>query len=139
MPDARLRQCQSPTAGRHLAGRVGNQAYWRGSTSWLSETVLEAVRSADVILAVGTRLGQSTTFFDNRLIPADAQIVQIDIDPKDIGRNFPLSVGIEGDAKAVLEALLTAVGHDGDPARLEWRRKVEEWVAARKRRLEAES
>ena len=100
---------------------------------------IEAVRSADVILAVGTRLGQSTTFFDNRYIPADARIVQIDIDPKEIGRNYPLSVGIAGDAKAVLQALLTAARHGDHPTRQEWRGKVEGWVATRRRRLEAES
>ena len=47
---------------------------------------IEAVREADVILAVGTRLGQSTTFYDNRFIPADARIIQIEIDP---GGNWP--------------------------------------------------
>ena len=38
---------------------------------------IEAVRQADTILAVGTRLSQSTTFYDNRFIPEDAKIVQI--------------------------------------------------------------
>ena len=38
----------------------------------------ESIRQADVILAVGTRLGQSTTFFDHRFIPAGALIVQIE-------------------------------------------------------------
>ena len=69
----------------------------------------EATRRADVILAVGTRLGQSTTFYDNRFIPADARVVQIEIDPQEIGRNYPVAVGIEGDARAVMEGLLECV------------------------------
>lgn len=99
---------------------------------------IEAVRGADVILAVGTRLGQSSTFFDNRYIPADARIIQIDVDPKEIGRNYPLSVGIEGDAKAVLEALFATGRIEGSFGRGEWRQRVDEWISARKRRLDAE-
>ncbi|MCH8017237.1 MAG: BON domain-containing protein, partial [Acidobacteria bacterium] len=55
---------------------------------------IEAMRQADTILAVGTRLSQSTTFYDNRFIPADAKIIQIEIDPQEIGRNYPVTVGI---------------------------------------------
>ena len=75
---------------------------------------IEAVRQADTILAVGTRLSQSTTFYDNRFIPADAKIVQIEIDPQEIGRNYPITVGIEGDAKAVMDGLLEKV-REGEP------------------------
>ena len=41
-------------------------------------------------------VGQSTTFYDHRYIPADARIVQIEIDPEELGRNYPVEVGIEG-------------------------------------------
>jgi thiamine pyrophosphate-dependent acetolactate synthase large subunit-like protein len=119
-----------PTKYHQFLGHLGRLGSVEG---------IEAVRSADVILAVGTRLGQSSTFFDNRYIPADARIVQIDIDPKEIGRNYPLSVGIEGDAKAVMHELLAAVSRDGDHRRQGWRRKVEEWVVAREGRLDSEN
>ena len=75
---------------------------------------IEAVRQADTILAVGTRLSQSTTFYDNRFIPAAAKIVQIEIAPQEIGRNYPITVGIEGDAKAVMDGLLEKV-REGEP------------------------
>jgi thiamine pyrophosphate-dependent acetolactate synthase large subunit-like protein len=100
---------------------------------------IDAVRNADVILAVGTRLGQSSTFFDNRYIPTDARIIQIDVDPNEIGRHFPLAVGIEGDAKAVMEALLAEVGQDGETVRPKWRERIERWTAARKARLADEA
>ena len=99
---------------------------------------IDAVRSADVILAIGTRLGQSSTFFDNRYIQADARIVQIDVDPREIGRNYPLAVGIEGDAKAVAEALLPVIVGSREPARQEWRARVARWFAARAERLAGE-
>lgn len=99
---------------------------------------IEAVRRADVILAVGTRLGQSTTFFDNRYIPATAKIIQVDIDAQTIGRHYPLAVGIPGDAQAVLEDLLTRLDRD-DGDREPWRRQIAAWHQARANRLEAES
>lgn len=99
---------------------------------------IEAVRQADLILAVGTRLGQSTTFYDNRFIPADAQIVQIEIDPEEIGRNYPVALGIEGDAKAVMQGLLEKV-REGEPRPNQtWVEDINDWFARRRERLENE-
>ena len=103
-----------------------------------SEEGAEAVRRSDLVLAVGTRLGQSTTFFDNRFIPADARIVQIEIDPQEIGRNYPVELGIEGDAKAVMEGLLRQVRDVEPRTNPEWRQDVADWNARRKERLEDE-
>ena len=83
-----------PNDHPHFLGHLGRLGSVEG---------IEAVRQADLVLAVGTRLGQSTTFYDHRFIPADAQIIQIEIDPQEIGRNYPLAVGIEGDARAVTQ------------------------------------
>lgn len=71
-----------------------------------SAEAAEAVRAADVILAVGTRLAHFTTFFDHRFIPQQAKIIQIEVDEKELGRHYPLDVGILGDAKAVLGGIL---------------------------------
>ena len=76
-----------------------------------SAEAAEAVRSADVILAVGTRLAHFTTFFDHRFIPPQAKIIQIEVDEKELGRHYPLEVGILGDAKAVLGGILSQLGH----------------------------
>jgi thiamine pyrophosphate-dependent acetolactate synthase large subunit-like protein len=99
---------------------------------------IEAVRRADVILAAGTRLGQSTTFYDHRYIPADARIIQIEIDPKEIGRNYPVEVGIEGDVKAVLEDLIERVREVEPRPNQEWVSEIQDWAARRKERLEDE-
>ena len=99
---------------------------------------IEAVRQADLIVAVGTRLSQSTTFYDNRFIPADAQIVQIEIDPEEIGRNYPVALGIEGDAKAVMQGLLEKV-REGEPRPNQtWVEDINDWFARRRERLEEE-
>ena len=99
---------------------------------------IEAVRQADTILAVGTRLGQSTTFFDNRFIPSDVNIIQIEIDPEEIGRNYPITVGIEGDAKAVMEGLLERMREREPRPNEQWVSEIGNWVARRAERLEEE-
>ncbi len=68
-----------------------------------------AVREADLILAAGTRLAHFTTFYNNETIPAGVPILQIEIDPKEIGRNYPVEVGLMGDARETLRALIACL------------------------------
>ena len=118
-----------PNDHPHFLGHLGRLGAEEGA---------EAIRQADVILAVGSRLGQSTTFFDNRFITPDANIIQIEIDPEELGRNYPVSVGIEGDAKAVMQGLLELV-QDAEPRpNAQWTGEIADWFARRKRRLEDE-
>ena len=118
-----------PSDHPHFLGHLGRLG---------SEEGIEAIRQADVILAAGTRLGQSTTFYDNRFIPADARIVQIEIDPQEIGRNYPVAVGIEGDARAVLQDLLEQVREREPRPNARWVAEIHEWAARRHNRMEAE-
>ena len=66
----------------------------------------DAAQRADVLLALGTRLGHFTTFYNYNYIPQGARIIQVDIDPKEIGRHYPVTAGICGDARAVAQTLL---------------------------------
>ncbi|MQF68729.1 thiamine pyrophosphate-binding protein [SAR202 cluster bacterium AD-804-J14_MRT_500m] len=75
----------------------------------------EVVQNSDVILAIGTRLSHFTTFYDNRYIPSNAKIIQIEIDQKELGRNFPVEVGILGDARIVTMSLTEAISRTGKP------------------------
>jgi acetolactate synthase I/II/III large subunit len=75
---------------------------------------------ADVALAVGFRFSQLSTV--NYTLPIPDRLVQIDIDPEEIGANYPVTVGIPGDAKAVLRELcqsLEAAGIKGG-SRTSW-------------------
>jgi thiamine pyrophosphate-dependent acetolactate synthase large subunit-like protein len=67
-------------------------------------------READVILALGTRLGFNTTFYTYDHLNRDARIVQVEIEPTALGRFFPVEVGIHGDAGAVARALAAELG-----------------------------
>jgi acetolactate synthase-1/2/3 large subunit len=79
-----------------LAGATG---YWGTPIS------NEMCRNADVILAVGTRFGETDSSswkpeFTFAIPPT--RLIHIDIDPAEIGRNFPADVGVVADAKQAL-------------------------------------
>ena len=63
------------------------------------------VKEADVILALGTRLGFNSTFFSYENINEQASIIQVDIEPTALGRYFPISIGICADAKTIAKEL----------------------------------
>ncbi len=67
------------------------------------------VNEADVILALGTRLGFNSTFYSYDNINRDAAIIQVEIEPTEIGRHFPVSMGIWADAPTVADQLAEAV------------------------------
>jgi acetolactate synthase-1/2/3 large subunit len=64
----------------------------------------EALETADVILAIGVRFGPLTTSWWTRQI--NGQVVHVDIDPTEIGKHTPAAIGIVGDARRVVEALV---------------------------------
>jgi len=78
----------------------------------LNRDALEAARSeADVVLVVGGRVGELEGWGrpPGWGEPERQQIIHVDIDPTSIGLNLPVDLGIVGDARAVLSALLIAV------------------------------
>lgn len=60
----------------------------------------------DLLLIIGTTLGEfATNNWDARLGRAGT-IIQVDIDPTELGKNYPIDLGVQGDARIVLEALI---------------------------------
>jgi acetolactate synthase-1/2/3 large subunit len=69
---------------------------------------LELTRNADVLLAVGCRFADETTCSYRRGVAFSippTKLIQIDVDAHEIGKNYPVEVGIVADAKAGLGAL----------------------------------
>ena len=64
------------------------------------------MKEADVILALGTRLGFNATFYSYDNINSAAKIIHVEQDPTAIGRYFPVALGIWGDAPTVSKQLL---------------------------------
>src|SRR5690606_23040945 len=74
-----------------------------------SKAAMKLIAKADVVLALGTRLGPFGTLpqYGLEYWPADAKIVQVDADARMLGLVKPISVGINGDARAAAQALIT--------------------------------
>ena len=84
------------------------------------------MREADLVLALGTRLGFNTTFYKYNDISESAKIVQVDIDPVALGRYFPVELGVAADAGAVVEAL-TEIMAPISPENTPWRARNEKF------------
>ncbi|MSP12800.1 MAG: thiamine pyrophosphate-binding protein [Chloroflexi bacterium] len=95
---------------------------------------------ADVLLAVGMRFADKATC---SYLPGQSfsipptKLIHVDIDPYEIGKNYPVAVGIVGDAKAVLQGLVTTTGAlvpprswQDAPYTQEITAKVTEWLAS---------
>ncbi len=63
----------------------------------------------DVLLVVGSSLHEfSTHVWDPALRPSKA-LIHVDVDPEEIGKNYPVEVGLLGDAGVILKALVERV------------------------------
>jgi len=88
-----------PASHALAAGPLGYQG---------SKAAMKLIAQADVVLALGTRLGPFGTLPQHGLDywPRHAKIIQIDSDPRVLGLVKPISVGIQADARAAAAALL---------------------------------
>src|SRR5262249_43442626 len=78
---------------------------------WGTPIANDRCRTADVILAVGTRLAEasSSSWDPNYTFAAPpTRVIHIDADLAEIGRNLPTEIGVVADAKLALGALATA-------------------------------
>jgi acetolactate synthase-1/2/3 large subunit len=93
----------------------------------------EIVGKADVVFFVGSHTGNQVT--TNWTVPSKPKaVVQLDIDPEEIGRNYPVVAGILGDAKVSLQRMLQRAGPP--PDRAAWLSQVRDSVASYKGRVE---
>lgn len=129
---------------RQLAERIGaavlTSASGRGSMPedhpqcigffGVDATVAPVFEQSDLLLAVGTRLrGNETRGWELRL---PSPRIQIDVEPSLLGRNYPVDVGIVGDARLSLERLLGVVRGSDNP---DWLARVAETRRAARTRM----
>lgn len=72
--------------------------------------ILDALRDADVVLAVGTELGETDSLLFGKRLEVGGRLIRVDIDPEQISRNAPASLGIVSDAGAFCAALADRLG-----------------------------
>jgi len=81
---------------------------WAGPLGYQgSKAGMQLIRQADVVVALGTRLGPFGTLPQHGLDywPREAHIIQVDIDPDVLGLVKPTDVDVCGDARAAAEAI----------------------------------
>ncbi len=89
-----------------------------------SKAAMRLLAKADVVLALGSRLGPFGTLpqYGLEYWPASAQVIQVDTDARTLGLVKPIALGIRGDARLAAEALLAGLQGSGPaPARDETR------------------
>ena len=83
------------------------------------------VAEADLVLFIGSHTGSQVTF--DWTIPAmDTPVIQIDIDPAELGRTYPAQATLQGDAKASLRRLMEVLEPQG--SRAEWVERAQQLV-----------
>ena len=103
-----------------------------------SKAAMQLIAKADVVLALGTRLNPFSTLpaYGLDYWPADAKLIQVDINADRIGLTKPVAVGIRGDAGRVAGQILAALSSDAsDRNRAARKTLIEETKAAWQREL----
>jgi acetolactate synthase-1/2/3 large subunit len=99
-----------------MLGVLGN--YWAN----------QAISQCDVLLAIGTR-------FNDRIVAPikncskTAKIIYVDIEPSEFSKTFEVAYPIIGDAKDVLQSMLTEIDNYKTEAKTEWIEQIEAWKA----------
>lgn len=86
------------------------------------------VAEADLVFFIGCGAGDQVT--NNwTLPPVGSTVIQVDLEPAEIGRNYPGTIGVMGDARTALRMLGDAMGGARGPDRAPWKRRVANLVA----------
>src|SRR5207245_11721818 len=124
---------QAPVCNSYLH----NDSFPAGHPLWCgplgyqgSKAAMKLIAKADVVLALGTRLGPFGTLPQHGLDywPKDARIIQIDADHKMLGLVKKITVGICGDARLAADALASRLEGrtlDSDATREERARAIQ--------------
>jgi acetolactate synthase I/II/III large subunit len=94
---------------------------------WGTPIANELCRTADLILAVGTRFGETDCSSWDPAFTFDippTTLIHIDIDPTEIGRNYPAELGVVADAKQALSLIVNAAKTVKVPSRPDVRARI---------------
>lgn len=94
----------------------------------------DLAKQADVILALGTRLGFNSTFYSYENLNRQAKIIHVELEPTAIGRFFSVALGIWGDAAKVAAQL--SRGLDGTKRSAKSTKWKDDFIAKRKKLVE---
>ena len=84
-----------------------------------------AVADCDVLIALGTRFSDRVAL-NPKTFAKNATIIQIDIDPSELGKNVDVDLAIAGDVCYVLSGMLPLIEEKKHP---DWMKMIHEWQA----------
>ena len=101
---------------RLSVGVVGSYSRWCAN---------RVVAEADLVIYIGSHTGSQVT--NEWKVPArGTPVIQIDIEPAELGRSYPNEVSLQGDAKATVQKLIESLEPTND--RTEWTSRAAELV-----------
>jgi acetolactate synthase-1/2/3 large subunit len=104
-----------------------NDSLWGGIVGFYSmKAANQIVHHSDLVIYIGSNTGDQSTY-DWQVPQPGKKVIQIDIDPAELGRNYPNTVGLPGDAAAVCGQLFGAVAETRRP---EWLEKAARFLGA---------
>jgi acetolactate synthase-1/2/3 large subunit len=96
------------TAFRRLDAFPTDHPLSLGSLSFgTPKLIKDRIAAADVVLAIGTRLTETTTLGYTIPTPG-AKLIHVDIDPEEVGKTYPATTGVAADAGVAIAALANA-------------------------------
>ena len=102
---------------RLSVGVVGSYSRWCAN---------RVVSEADLVIYIGSHTGSQVT--NEWKVPAPGtQVIQVDIEPGELGRSYPNEVSLQGDAKATVQKLIESLEPTHD--RTEWTSRAAELVS----------
>jgi benzoylformate decarboxylase len=153
---SRVTECDAPVELAAVAERLGAPVFTEQATAhgrlplatdhplyadalplWSPE-VRRALADFDVLLVVGMNLLRSYIYHEPpRPLPERVRIVQMDNDPWQIGKNYPIEVGVPGDLKAGLAELGKLLSDASTPVQVAARARRDRHATARQAAREA--
>ena len=104
--------------------------------SYSRECSNKIVCQADLVFFIGSHTGGQVTH-DWRIPPAGTDVIQLDINPAELGRSYPIKLGMQGDAKASLRKMIEQAGNSSPGKQWlssvkkqvsDWREEVSQYV-----------
>lgn len=83
------------------------------------ESANRIVAQADLVIYIGSSTGGMVTHFW-QVPPIGTPVVQIDIEPEELGRNYPLRAAVHADAKVAVSRMLAATNAESAGKRKAW-------------------
>ena len=99
-----------PSAHPLSAGLIG---------ATVNNPVSSVIRQANAVMAIGCSLSRRTTRDGQLRLPRD--LIQIDIEEKAIGRNYPVRIGMVADAKTALRQIIGVIEDEKLETHNEWK------------------